>query len=529
MDATAPPIPSDAMSTSPIKANGAIAAASSASSPTQPLLFASGSGAVQFYWQPSPVPSLRPVAEKERRIAGLAAAQRCGVCEHPFPPAALRQRISYKAILEQRARWGRTALKRRDIAPNALYATRLVCSFCAQFFDAESALLLDSSDDDDADAGRYGSASRRGRSQGRGGGGAGNSPRSAATPETSRRAQRLLAKILSADRRRTSNRTGSGGGGSGDVSSAASAADGFDTSFAASFDTPAPSAGHSPLKLQPNAGGGDDVVEPPRLAMPDASRAGGRWLPMDDDGLDEAATAAVVDRVASMSGGDGSGAGSPDGAQSSPTAAAQRAPTRAPSMLVPLHYLHDQPPSHAGEKEAQLATAAPTEDHLNQRRHHPRDSEAMRVLRRSAAGLSASGRNRAESAFCAKLLLQAAAARHRSPSSSDRASKTTTNPTAGATLQRPTSSAAGHRTTTTPSAIISSPPAAAAGATTTADRPPGPRARSSLDIHVQHRRFQELHLANRERRASAVPYISTAHLLRLELPPGIRRSGSKGR
>jgi hypothetical protein len=106
------------------------------------------------------------VAVGLRQRLGLQSVRTCAVCEHAFPPEALRGRISCKAIVEQRARWGITELKRRDIAPGALYEERRVCVFCAQFFD-EQVLWLDAVDEEIRRPSPSRSAARRSASRSR--------------------------------------------------------------------------------------------------------------------------------------------------------------------------------------------------------------------------------------------------------------------------------------------------------------------------------------------------------------------------
>jgi hypothetical protein len=89
---------------------------------------------LEVYHDQCPVASLAPPPETERPRLGLAASRECAMCLHSFPPEALKVLITWKAILEQRARWGVAELTRRDIAPGTLYQERRVCVFCAQYF-----------------------------------------------------------------------------------------------------------------------------------------------------------------------------------------------------------------------------------------------------------------------------------------------------------------------------------------------------------------------------------------------------------
>jgi hypothetical protein len=102
-----------------------------------------GGTQIVLFTRPSDVASLKPLSDQLRARVGLDATKACALCKHAFRPESLRTRVSSKALLEQRARWGLAALRRRDIAASSLYSERRVCVFCAQFFDADVLALDD--------------------------------------------------------------------------------------------------------------------------------------------------------------------------------------------------------------------------------------------------------------------------------------------------------------------------------------------------------------------------------------------------
>ena len=77
-------------------------------------------------------------ALKSRVYQGLQKRKRCELCLQNFFVEELPGAITYKSILELRAKWGEPVRKGNRLpSPSQLYKRCELCVFCMQFFDVD--------------------------------------------------------------------------------------------------------------------------------------------------------------------------------------------------------------------------------------------------------------------------------------------------------------------------------------------------------------------------------------------------------
>mmetsp|Transcript_22216 Transcript_22216/g.39861 ORF Transcript_22216/g.39861 Transcript_22216/m.39861 type:complete len:96 (-) Transcript_22216:370-657(-) len=75
--------------------------------------------------------------QNDRVFQGLQKKKRCALCLQDFFVDELPGAISFKSVLELRAKWGVDVKKNGRLpCPSLLYQGVSICIFCMQFFDS---------------------------------------------------------------------------------------------------------------------------------------------------------------------------------------------------------------------------------------------------------------------------------------------------------------------------------------------------------------------------------------------------------